>query len=42
MPACSKCNRGVRVGYKKGKGGVKVRVCRLCGAELGKRVSKAR
>ena len=41
MPACSKCNRGVRVGYKKGKDGAKVRVCRLCGAELGK-VSKAR
>lgn len=41
MLACSKCNRGVRIGYQKGKDGAKVRVCKLCGTELGK-VSKVR
>ncbi len=33
MFKCSRCNRGVRVGYRLG-GKSKVRVCRRCGSEL--------
>ena len=36
LPVCSKCNRGVRVGYQKKDDGQKVRVCRVCKTELGK------
>ncbi|MBN2583597.1 MAG: 50S ribosomal protein L24 [Planctomycetes bacterium] len=39
MPVCSKCNQGVRVGYRVGSDGVKVRYCKKCDAVLGK-VSK--
>ena len=31
---CSKCNRGVRVGYQKIADGKKVRICRKCGSEI--------
>ncbi|HOI54058.1 MAG TPA: 50S ribosomal protein L24 [Phycisphaerae bacterium] len=39
MPVCSKCNQGVRVGYRIGEDGVKVRYCKKCDAVLSK-VSK--
>jgi large subunit ribosomal protein L24 len=36
MPVCPKCNRGVRIGYQTKDDGKKVRICRVCKAELGK------
>lgn len=30
LPVCPKCNRGVRVGFKRLKDGSKVRICRRC------------
>jgi len=32
---CSRCDRGVRVGYRTRDDGTKVRICRQCEAELG-------
>ncbi|MCX5672885.1 MAG: hypothetical protein NTU94_16340 [Planctomycetota bacterium] len=32
---CNKCNKGVRVGFRKETDGSKHRVCRKCGADLG-------
>jgi len=32
---CSRCDRGVRVGYRIKDNGTKVRICRQCEAELG-------
>ena len=32
---CSKCNKGVRVGFRRESDGSKHRVCRKCGADLG-------
>jgi large subunit ribosomal protein L24 len=34
MPVCSKCNRGVRVGFKILEDGTKMRICRKCGEAL--------
>lgn len=31
---CTKCNKGVRIGYKMHDDGAKVRVCKSCGEEL--------
>lgn len=33
---CSKCDKGVRVGARTDDDGTKHRVCRTCGADLGK------
>jgi len=33
---CSKCDKGVRVGVRTDDDGTKYRVCRSCGADLGK------
>ena len=30
LPVCSRCNQGVRVGFKFEKDGSKVRICRRC------------
>jgi large subunit ribosomal protein L24 len=35
LVVCSKCNQGVRVGFKRDADGKKRRVCRKCGADLG-------
>jgi large subunit ribosomal protein L24 len=35
LVVCSKCDRGVRVGFRKDADGTKHRVCRKCGADLG-------
>ena len=32
---CSKCDKGVRIGFKREADGKKHRVCRTCGADLG-------
>ena len=34
MPVCSRCNRGVRVGFKILEDGTKMRICRRCGEAL--------
>jgi large subunit ribosomal protein L24 len=31
---CTKCNKGIRVGYKMHDDGSKVRICKNCGEEL--------
>ena len=36
LVVCPACDRGVRVGFKPGEGGSKVRVCRKCGNEIPK------
>jgi large subunit ribosomal protein L24 len=36
MPVCPKCDKGVRVGVKINEDGSRDRVCRKCGASLGK------
>lgn len=33
---CAKCDKGVRTGTRTDDGGTKYRVCRACGADLGK------
>jgi len=33
---CSKCGKGVRVGVRRDEDGTKHRVCRACGADLGR------
>ncbi|MDP6380334.1 MAG: 50S ribosomal protein L24 [Phycisphaerae bacterium] len=35
LVVCSKCDRGVRVGYSKDESGTKHRRCRRCDADLG-------
>lgn len=35
-PVCSKCKKGVRIGFKVHDDGKKVRVCKKCGEELDK------
>jgi len=35
LVVCTKCNKGVRVGFRKESDGSKHRVCRKCGADLG-------
>jgi large subunit ribosomal protein L24 len=35
LVVCSKCNRGVRVGFRRDADGSKHRICRKCGADLG-------
>ena len=35
LVVCPKCNKGVRVGFRKEADGKKHRVCRDCGADLG-------
>lgn len=35
MVYCAKCGRGVRMGAKTDKGGLKVRVCKKCGETVG-------
>ena len=36
LVVCSKCDRGVRVGFKLDDKGTKVRVCRRCGSDMPK------
>ena len=31
MPVCPRCNKGVRVGFKRAQDGSKSRICRQCG-----------
>lgn len=35
LVVCSKCDKGVRVGFRREADGKKHRVCRKCGADLG-------
>jgi large subunit ribosomal protein L24 len=35
LVVCSKCDRGVRVGFRRDADGSKHRICRRCGADLG-------
>jgi len=35
LVVCSRCDQGVRVGYRTRNDGTKVRICRRCEAELG-------
>jgi large subunit ribosomal protein L24 len=35
LKVCSKCNKGVRVGFRTDADGSKHRICRKCGADLG-------
>jgi len=35
LVVCTKCDKGVRIGYRKEAEGRKHRVCRRCGADLG-------
>ena len=35
LVVCSKCDKGVRVGFRREPDGKKHRVCRKCGADLG-------
>jgi large subunit ribosomal protein L24 len=35
LVVCSKCNKGVRVGFRRDADGSKHRICRKCGADLG-------
>jgi len=35
LVVCPKCDRGVRVGFSRDESGVKHRLCRRCGSDLG-------